>query len=425
MIILSKLRFAVLVLWGIVIVPYAAFAGIPDVSNVMVTDVTTVSFSVIWASSEAATASLEVFQDGGGTTPVIGANITPHPLDGTDTSIKVLAENNGVMKVRVTGLTSDTTYYFRTVTTSKSSSDTTYFPVAPELMSVTTEYETVRTINSGGNLLPFSNDLILHACYLDDGVTPANGTLLLATVTGGNYPVSAFIGDSVPSPYALIDLNNVFSRDSNENIDLSSGENLLLHNFRGMLGNAIVSSTIPLDNSLVEVKNGGSGLVTGWNFISVSLEPTDPSLETVLASLDGKITSIWAYDSAADSWKRYDWESPYPWLNDLAEVHALKGYWVLMNQEGSLSVNGDLVVGNTMQLVAGWNLVGFRGLCATALSEAVASISDKIQSVWTYDSADDQWLRYDWSSPYPWLNDLESLEPGKAYWINVSEDCVW
>ena len=105
-----------------VILPITAIADVPEVSHVMVTDVTTVSFSVIWATSEGSTADLDVYEDAAGTVLAAGALITPHPVNDTamaDT-IRTAAEDNGVMKVRVTGLDADTTYYFRTATTSKS-----------------------------------------------------------------------------------------------------------------------------------------------------------------------------------------------------------------------------------------------------------------------------------------------------------------
>jgi len=154
-------------LFFLFVLPVAAYGGMPEVDHVMVTDVTTRSFSVIWAASEASTADLEVYEDEAGT--VLDAVITPHPIESGDDTIKTAAEDNGVMKVRVTGLASDTTYYFMTITTSKLTEETTDYPDAA--MSVTTESETVRTYESGEDTLPFSNDPIIEPCYLNDGTT--------------------------------------------------------------------------------------------------------------------------------------------------------------------------------------------------------------------------------------------------------------
>ncbi len=50
------------------------------------------------------------------------------------------------MKVRVTGLQPATIYYFRTVTTSKATPDTTYAPAAAPYRSVATETQNGRIL---------------------------------------------------------------------------------------------------------------------------------------------------------------------------------------------------------------------------------------------------------------------------------------
>ena len=422
-----RLRIRWLSLFFLLVLPVAAYGGVPEVSHVMLTDVTTTSFSVIWAASESSMADLEVYEDEAGNVVAADAVITPHPIESGDDTIKTAAEDNGVMKVRVTDLEPYTTYYFMTITTSKSSTDTTYNPSAAPFTPVTTESETVRTYESGGDILPFSNDLIIEACYLNDGTTPAEGTLLLATLAGGSHPITAFVGDGVDSPFAIIDLNNVFSRDTGENIDLSQGLNLTLLNFRGLLGNSIVTHGVPEDQSLSEVKPPDFGLKTGWNFVSFQLEPGDTDLETVLAPIIDKVSSIWAYDSENDHWFRYDWRPDAPWwLNDIEDVHALVGYWLLMEEDTSLTVNGSFVTDEPISLNEGWNLVGFRSIEQQNLMDAIDPISDKINAIWSYDLSSDHWFRYDWCPDAPWwLNDLQYIESGKAYWIDISEDCEW
>lgn len=415
-----RLRVKWLSLFFLLVLPVAAYGGVPEVSHVMVTDVTTTSFSVIWAANEASTAGLEVYADENGSSQIVDAVITAHPIESGDDTIRTAAEDNGVMKVRVTDLEPDTTYYFMTLTTSDG---VTYYPDAAPFMSVTTESETVRTYESGGDILPFSNDLIIEACYLNDG-SDAEGTLLLATLEGGNYPITAFVGDGVEPPYALIDLNNVFSRDTFENLDLSQGLNLTLLNFRGLDGNSIITYEVPEDQSLSEVKPAEFALKAGWNMVSFQLEPGVTDTETVLVPIMDKVSAVWAYDTTADYWFRYDKNSPFPWLNDLDHIHSFVGYWLLMDDNASLLVDGTFPTG-PIQLHVGWNLVGYQSIETEELMNAIGDILDKLNSIWTYDTAEDKWLRYDKNSPFPWLNDLQYVEPGKAYWVDVSEDCQW
>lgn len=254
--------FLVLTVWA-----FKAEAGVPVVSDTMVTDVTTRSFSVIWKSSEASAAGLNVF-NADCVTPTAGALITPHPLLGNDPTIKATAENKGIMKVQVTSLQAATQYCFQTVTTSKSTSDvTTYTPLASD-RTVVTETLTVRTyVDAGtGAIMPFANDLLVFPIYEPDQVTFAAGSLLLISGTTGvepsgvGYPVTAFVGDGVASPLALVDLNNLFDASTHENLDVFGGNVLILREFRGD-GAGLGSATLvryrkaPLDVALAEIKD--------------------------------------------------------------------------------------------------------------------------------------------------------------------------
>jgi hypothetical protein len=394
-------------------------AGIPEVSNVIVTDVTTSSFSVIWTASEASTANLEVYEDDLGTVPIFDGVITPHPIESGDLTIKTLAEDNGVMKVRVTGLLPETSYYFKTITTSKSTSETTRLPDLDPPLAVTTETLTVRTLGGVDGNVPFSNDLIVQECYLDDGVTPANGTLLVATFSDGHYPLSSFVGDGATSPYAVIDLNNAFDSSTLETSQLSSGVGISFFNFRGINGVSQVNNFIPPNSSATEIKLPDAGMVSGWNLISTQITPGNSSLLDVLNPIIDKIDVVWAYNATTGQWLRYDKSLP-SFLNDLTNIQSSTGYWVLLNDYASLTVNGTLNSG-IISLKEGWNLVGSNEIESQPLSSFVAPLIDSLEVVWCYDAADGGWKRFDKNLP-SFLNDLETVEPGKGYWFLMNSD---
>jgi hypothetical protein len=405
--------------------PVRALGGVPEVNHLIVTDVTTRSFSVIWASSEASTANLEVYEDEDGTVSVTGAVITPHPVESGNATIATLAEDSGVMKARVTALSPNTTYYFKTITTSKSTPDETYYPETAPFMSVTTESLTTRTYESGADTLPFSNDVIIEPCYLDDGTTPAEGTLLLATLEGANHPLTAFVGDGVDAPDALIDLNNAFSRSSNQNHDCSEGDSLTLVNFRGTEGYSIVTHKVPQDLSLCEVKEGAPGLMQGWNFVAFQVEPMDPNRDTVLSEILGKVSAIWTYETLEDKWYKYLDPDPFG-RTDLNEMHSLTGYWIQLadGQEASLKVHGDLAAGATIPLSAGWNLIGIASIEGVDRSYAIGPIEDSVTAIWTYESTEDDWYKYLKPDPFG-RTDLYTLRPEQAYWVQVASDSNW
>ncbi|MFA5905422.1 MAG: hypothetical protein WC836_15935 [Desulfobacula sp.] len=230
-----------------------SMAGIPVITDMMITDVSTRSFSVIWSASEGGKPAILVFNDAEGLFPVTGIQTTLQPLKNGNLSIQTLAEDIGVMKVEVTGLLPDTIYYFKTITTSKSSGNITAYPETGPLSFVTTQSFTTRTV-FGSDEVPFSNDLIVMDCYLPDGVSPAQGTLLVAEVSKGSYPISEFVGDSLPSPGACLDLNNIFSATTHRNMQLLGGESLTLTQVMGVHGMKSKSYTIPFNNQLAQIK---------------------------------------------------------------------------------------------------------------------------------------------------------------------------
>jgi hypothetical protein len=77
-----------------------------------------------------------------------------------------------------------------------------------------------------------------------------------------------------------------------------------------------------------------------------------------------------------------------------------------------------------IKLYAGWNLVAFMPSKAMSVLDATWEINGKITSIWTYNAITSNWLRYIVGGP-EFLNNLEQILPGWAYWIFATEDCTW
>jgi hypothetical protein len=241
---LTILKFLGMIILCVIWFSPMALAVAPVVSDVTVSDVTPVSFSVIWKSDIASTSDLNVFTDSAGTTPVAGATIESQPVENGDAGIAAAAEDIGVMKVRVSGLTANTTYYFQTKTTEKGGFDETHFPTAAPLPEVTTAAEVVRSHMVDGAEVPFSNDLILFDCDVA-------GALLVADVAGSDYPVSGFAGDGVAGSLAYVDLNNVFSFGST--LPLNGGEYVELTKFKGIQGIESSDHWLPENSQMAQM----------------------------------------------------------------------------------------------------------------------------------------------------------------------------
>lgn len=76
---------------------------------------------------------------------------------------------------------------------------------------------------------------------------------------------------------------------------------------------------------------------------------------------------------------------------------------------------------NSINLKAGWNLVGYPSLTAQSSQNAMSGMPE---GTCIYGYNGDKWLNYIVDGP-DFLNDLDTLEPGYGYYIFVEEDLVW
>jgi hypothetical protein len=242
----------------------------------IIADVTPSSFAVIWTASEPSTCTIKVFADQNGSFEITqDVAVQSMPVSSGDSTIIQQAESNGVMKVRVSQLEAGATYYFQTVTTSKSTADVTLFPDMANLSMVTLADRASRGRFLNASLVPFANDLLQVDCYLPDNITPATGTLLLAYVYGSKYPLSSFVGDGSPTGMACIDLNNSYSENTMTSLYIPGGQSVQLLHYMGTLGQMVDHGGIPCSQQMVEPKSlinktcradfSGSGSVDGNN----------------------------------------------------------------------------------------------------------------------------------------------------------------
>ena len=78
----------------------------------------------------------------------------------------------------------------------------------------------------------------------------------------------------------------------------------------------------------------------GWNLVGYNSYSMIQSRDTALASIAGKYTSIWTYDSTTQSWLRYISGSS-SFLNNLNELESSKGYWIYVEEDCKWIVSPD------------------------------------------------------------------------------------
>ncbi len=192
--------------------------------SLVVTDVTPVQFSVVWATSEPAWGSLDVFLDQEGTIPFIEAVVISESAEHPP------AEDIGVMKVRVVGLKPDTEFFFQAKSTAKNDNAVYLSPI-----------KRVKTEKSS---IIVRNDVLAQKVGIGEN-KPAFGTLVVASVDEASYPVSGWVGDGVPDQWGAIDTNNFYDRETHVNLELEGGEVINLMLFGGSLGSVETQETVP------------------------------------------------------------------------------------------------------------------------------------------------------------------------------------
>ena len=161
-------------------------------------------------------------------------------------------------------------------------------------------------------------------------------------------------------------------------------------------------------------------LKKGWNFISLPLQPKDPSINAMLSDISPSVRIIWGYDNEKKEWLKYSPSgSQFTVHSSLQSIEAGKGYWIFMTEEGVLTYAGQLVSLPAVRLFPGWNLIGQRGIGSKPIAPALSLLSGKWKNIWNW--TDDAWRMRSAALPVPpSFPSLTDLSQGKAYWIQVA-----
>jgi len=140
----------------------------------------------------------------------------------------------------------------------------------------------------------------------------------------------------------------------------------------------------------------------GWNLVSLPLQPAQSDVARVFRYNGQKVYSgtVWAYENGT--------------YVAVSKVEPLKGYWVYcpFGQTVQVTVYG-MRVRSPIKAKAGWNLVG------------VSETLNRVQTYGAYGPAGLNVLELDSMSEYSPATGVytvpETMVPGKAYWIRMTE----
>jgi hypothetical protein len=156
-------------------------------------------------------------------------------------------------------------------------------------------------------------------------------------------------------------------------------------------------------------------LKSGWNLISLPIQPNSSSIESVLNSLGG-LAAVYAFQQNA--YKTY---IPGNTGNDLTQMRTGVGYWVYVERDSSLRISGR-ITGHSIALEAGWNLVGYTRTTSMETGRALQSLSGVYEAVYGFDPAANSYKGF-----VPSIDEtsLSRLEPTRGYWIYASTKATW
>jgi RHS repeat-associated protein len=152
----------------------------------------------------------------------------------------------------------------------------------------------------------------------------------------------------------------------------------------------------------------------GWNFFSLQLEPTDTAIATVLAPLDGNYTEVWAFDSVTQQYQGFIASDG---ANALTDITAQRGYIIYVANGATLNVSGIRQT-DPINLQPGLNLIPSPADALVDVQEAFTTLANNYTGVWDYQTAPKTWRAHLPNQP-AFLSELASLQPDKAYWLDV------
>lgn len=273
----------------------------PVLSDVIVTNVTDRSLSLVLTSDQVGQASIEVYTDSNATIPATGYAVDFYPVVTGDPNlpsqsraaskdaIVQAAQSFGIVNISVVGLNPDTDYYLKYSLQTPAPELTlcpdaglSFCPDTPSSPLLVHTALAQARINSTSNTF-FENDF---AFFSDQQLNI--GELLIIGVENARYPLSVFVGDGMSWPNVLLDLNNLFSQAVAESMQIKGGletpagnlgEAIVVRRYRGTAGSVSelrLMSTAQGDGSVIDMLPrfigdcNGDAQVNGYDALLIS-----------------------------------------------------------------------------------------------------------------------------------------------------------
>ena len=161
-------------------------------------------------------------------------------------------------------------------------------------------------------------------------------------------------------------------------------------------------------------------LYPGWNLIGWTGNTT---IEQATAPIAGAFSSVFAFAAESQTFRRYTPDARSA-LNDLDSVRYGDGLLIFVTAPGgAVWQRPPATDPYEAALAPGFNIVAWTA-GPRAVSEAVAGLGEALIAVYGYDAFAQRYRVYRPEGP-AFLNDLTTLEPGQAVWLQTREAAIW
>lgn len=156
-------------------------------------------------------------------------------------------------------------------------------------------------------------------------------------------------------------------------------------------------------------------MTTGWNIISLNVEPDNKDLLAMVQPLIDNETLHKIIDEAGNITQHMPWG----WVNNIGNMSNTEGYYVKVTSNITLSVYGSVVpCPFDIDLFAGWNIMGYPCQNPKDAMEALQVLIDEGK----LDKVIDENGNILQHMPWGWVNNIGDLSPGEGYYIKLSEN---
>lgn len=168
--------------------------------------------------------------------------------------------------------------------------------------------------------------------------------------------------------------------------------------------------------------NCSINLTEGMNLVSFYCIADRSPLNSTLRDINNttlNYSAIYSYssDEVEDPWGSYNPTLPNWTTQALDEIDRKHGYIIIMENNQTFFNQGYHFQVSRMNLNKGWNLVSYPMGISKNISEVLSSMEGDYTMVRTYRNG--SWISY---NPLTEEGNLSTMQPGEAYWINLTKD---